>query len=363
MRWTARTLLAMAVAGALAAANAGAGWAAGGQPALTLSLAAVAMVPAPVTLSVGQPALVQVEGHVLAVADAPPGIVHALVRGDTILLIPLREGTTLLTIGLGGTRSARLSITVGTGDGLRLVALRGTRTTSPPPISQVAAGPPTAPTVPTPASSAAPDIGRFVATLTPGQRQAFLEYAASRSLASLSALVQTLNPAQRAMLMDALASPGPASPVTPPSSPAPATSPPLMGAPAARASGAPTHGLTAPSSPTVWTDPDVVVSAPAGLQVHAVATVSSGTLYVSYVIQNDSRAPVFADPHAVEVSGIRGPPTVQQVDVSAAGEIGAGSMETGVIACTPATNHVNVTWRLRDQAGNAVPVGLAVELR
>jgi hypothetical protein len=35
-------------------------------------------------------------------------------------------------------------------------------------------------------------------------------------------------------------------------------------------------------------------------------------------------------------------------------------METGVIALTPAGARVSVTWRLRDDAGDAVSVGILV---
>ncbi len=99
--------------------------------------------------------------------------------------------------------------------------------------------------------------------------------------------------------------------------------------------------------------------------MRAVATLTSGILYVSYIFQNDTRSTVHAvvDDRALKISGIRGLPRVQQVDAGAAGEIAPGGMETGVIACTPGTNRVSIAWRLRDQNGNALPLELTVELR
>jgi len=52
--------------------------------------------------------------------------------------------------------------------------------------------------------------------------------------------------------------------------------------------------------------------------------------------------------------------TVRQMDVSAPGEIAAGSMETGVIVLAPTGGPISVTWRLRDRVGNAMPVGIVV---
>jgi hypothetical protein len=230
---------------------------------ITLSLADAALTPVPVLLAIGQPALVEIAQPVIVVGDSPPGVVHTVVHGSDVLIVPIREGTTVLSIGLADKVTARLSVSVGTADGVRLVTLYGNPT-------------------------------GFQGAQAPAQ---------------------------------------------PP--------------------GRPQGGTAAP----VRLDPRVTVSVPTGLSVQAVATLAGGVLYVSYVIQNQTTGAIHADPRAVEVSGTREPATVRQMDVSTAGEIAAGSMETGVIACTPATDRVGLTWRLQDRAGSGMSIGIDVALR
>jgi len=109
-------------------------------------------------------------------------------------------------------------------------------------------------------------------------------------------------------------------------------------------------------------DPDVTVSTPAGIAVHVIATATQGVLYLSYVVQNDTGAIVRADPHDVEVAGTRGPVTIRQMDIGTPGQIAAGSMETGVITLTTAGDRVSLTWQLRHEAGEAMPLGIVVSL-
>lgn len=253
-------VMAVALVIALAAGNA-AGVDASGS-AITLSLADATVSPAPVSLAMGQPALIEVGRPVIVVSDSPPGVVHSVVHGSDVLVVPLHEGTTVLSIGLADELTAKLSVAVTAADGVRLVVLSG-------------------------------DLA--------GPQQAAV--------------------------------------------PAPPASQPPAGT-AAR----------------VWLDPRVTVSASTGLAVQAVATLAGGVLYISYVIQNETSGTLHADPHGVEVSGTRDATTVRQMDVTTPGEIPAGSMETGVIACTPAAGRIDVKWRLRDQVGNTIPIAIAVAL-
>ena len=254
-------LIAVALVMALAAGNAGGVDASGS--AITLSLADATVSPAPVSLAMGQPALIEVGRPVIVVSDSPPGVVHSVVHGSDVLVVPLREGTTVLSIGLADEFTAKLSVSVAAADGVRLVVLSGDL-----------AGP------------------------------------------------------QRAAV------------------PAPPASRPPAG-----------------TAVRVWLDPRVTVSASTGLAVQAVATLAGGVLYVSYVIQNETSGTVHADPHGLEVTGTREAATVRQMDVSAPGEIAAGGMETGVIACTPTTDRVKVTWRLQDQAGSGMPIDITIAVR
>lgn len=233
------------------------------RSAITLSLTDATVAPAPVQLGMGQPALIEAGQPVIVVSDSPPGVVHSIVHGSDVLVVPLREGTTVLSIGLADEFTAKLSVSVAAADGARLVVLSGDL-----------AGP---------------------------QRTAVPAPPASRRPAGAAA--------------------------------------------------------------RVWLDPRVTVSASTGLAVQAVATLAGGMLYVSYVIQNETSGTVHADPHSVEVTGTREAATVRQMDVSTAGEIAAGGMETGVIALTPTTDRVNVTWHLRDQTGSGMPITITIALR
>jgi hypothetical protein len=325
---------------------------------ISIPLAQAVQVPVPVDLTLGQPAIVRLERPVIVVTDSPPGLVHPIVRGNTVLLVPLREGSTTLVVGLGDGLSARLALSIGADAGTRLILLSGSTVTRAGPATSHASAPPSQPGR-APASTADPTdpppntVGSFIATLSPDQRQALVEYLRAPSLVSLSTLVRLLSPSQQHMLADVLASRDTVSagaPQTPQPAPTVTAAPPQ-----------PAHATAPPS--LAQADPGVTVSAPAGIAIHVVPTTTGGVLYLSYVLQNGTGKALRADPHEIEVTGASGPITVRQMDLGTPGEIGAGSMETGVIMLTPTSGRVSATWRLRDDAGDVVPVGIVVVAR
>lgn len=324
-------------------------------PTVSVPLIQAVQAPVPVELMLGQPTVVRLERPVTVVTDSPPGMVHPIVHGTTIVLVPVREGSAVLAIGLGNGLSAKLAVSIGTEAGTRLVALTGSAVTGASPATSHAPAPRSQPD-PAPAPTADPTgpppntVGSFIATLSPDQQRALVDYLRSPSLASLSTLVRLLSPSQQHFLIDALANQDGlpiGGPQTPQPAPAVATGPPP-----------PAHG-TAPAR-LAQADPSVTVSAPAGITVHVVATPTRGILYISYVLQNGTDTTLRADPHEVAVAGATGPVTVRQMDVGTPGEIVAGSMETGVIMLSPASERVSVTWQLRNDRGDVVPMGILV---
>lgn len=362
MRWIWRKLLPMAVVGAalMTTSLVADATESGTAPTLSVPLTQAVQAPVPVALMLGEPAVVRLERPVIVVTDSPPGLVHPIVHGTTVLVVPVREGNTVLAIGVGDGVSAKLAISIGTNAGVHLVALIGS--------SVADAGPQPAPTAPPhsqpdPTSQASarvadpPDppvsgVNALIATMSSGQRQALVDYLRSPSLASLSTLVRLLNPSQQHMLVGVLADRSTLTPSM--AQPRQAASPAVVGA---SSQAAPAISAPAPAM-AEQAHPRVTVSAPAGIAIHVVPTTTGGVLYLSYVLQNGTGKTLRADPHEVEVTGASGSITIRQMDLGTPGEIVAGSMETGVIMLTPTSERVSVTWRLRNDGGDVVPIGI-----
>ncbi len=77
-------------------------------------------------------------------------------------------------------------------------------------------------------------------------------------------------------------------------------------------------------------------------------------------MQNATGSVLRTDPHALEVSGATGNITVRQMDVGDPGLVQPGSMETGIIAASPARGQVRFMWRMRSDAGTVLPVAITV---
>ncbi len=355
-----RTSVVLGLVGTLIAAL---GTAAMAQPASSISipLAQALQAPMPVDLALGQPAIIRLERPVVAVTDSPPGLVHAIIHGSAVLVVPVREGSTALALGLGGNVSAKLAVSIGTAGGARAITIAGpsvastARRSDPTEAPRIQSDPPSQASVSTadPPDPPAPGVNALIATMSSDQRQALVEYLRSPSFASLSTLVRLLSPSQQHMLVEVLAnhSPLPHDTVQASQPARPAVAPP---------SSTTTAASTAPPTKADPVDPGVTVSAPDGIALHVLPTRTGGILYLSYVVQNHTGRMLRADPHDIDVVGAHGAITVRQMDVGTPGEIAAGSMETGVIALTPASARVSVTWRLRDDAGDAVSVGILV---
>jgi len=349
--WT--TLVILVIAGGPIAVQGTGAMAQPNQTRLVL-LSEATQTPVPVALAVGQPVVVRIDGRTpTTVATTPPEIVDAILREGEILLIPLHEGQTMLSIGIGNGVNAKLALAVGTADGVRLITL-----------SENVSATQAAATAPTTSASGA-NIETFVSGLSDSQRQALITYLQAPSLSTLSVLVQSLNTAQQQTLVDVLANrdalagtllqaqggePGP-----------------VMAAPAPAMAG-PIHSVVpvtpvVPSAPRPQAEPGVTVNAPSGIVVHVIQTNTKGVLYLSYVLQNTTKTGVQADPHEIQVAGARGPVTVRQMDIGTPSEIAAGSMETGIIALVPDGGKVNVTWGLRDANGNALTVEVSIAIK
>lgn len=224
--------------------------------------------------------------------------------------------------------SAKLAVSIGTEAGIRLIALSGSavRAASAVPTHTQAPLRQPDPTLASPADVADPPgnaVGSFIATLSPDQRQAVLDYLRSPSLVSLSTLVRMLNAAQQHMLVDVLASHDAVTagaPRTPQQAPSLAAAPPQ-----------PAHGTAPPTLAQV--DPGVTVSAPAGIAVHVIPTVTGSLLYLSYVLQNNTNGTLHADPHEVQATGGQ-PIDVRQMDPGAPGMIAVGSVRWATVVAS-----------------------------
>ncbi len=208
--------------------------------------------PVKLTLALGHVILIRAGTPPRVESVGDPSIVHAITREGDVLLVPLRQGRTSITIGFGGPSSVLFDVTVGADAGVRSVVLT--------PGSPVASG----------------------------------------------------------------KSPGGTSPAPPP--------------------------LASPAAP------DARVSAPPGVRVTVVPTAVGATLFVSYVFQNLTGHALRADPHDLEIAGTRGATTVRQMDIGEPGVIAPASAETGVIALTPASPAVRLTWVLRGDDGAVLSV-------
>jgi hypothetical protein len=325
----------------------------GEDPILRIPVAQAVSSPVPLRLAVGQPLLIRMAPRIpTVVASSPDGMVHAVLRGTDVLVVPLREGAVRLAVGIGDGAAVRFTGVIGTGAGtpLRAVLLEP-QEQSPscpvtarqaPSVSAAATAPaPTAP--PTPQSAS--QWQAFLSSLAPAQRRALMDYMAAPSPEAMRRLAGLLSPSQRDELAGFLGQ-QPAPPSAPERSPqAPAK---------------------APASPPRG-EGGLAVSdvAPAGIGVHAIPTRSpDGVLYVSYVLQNTTGRSVRADPRDLEVRGAVGDVQVRQMDVGTPGVIAPGTMETGVIALRPASSaeRVVIFWRLRDEQGEEMPINVSVEV-
>lgn len=374
------------------------------QGAVQVALQDAVRAPITVPLALGQPALMRLPAlGVELLLVTPPGIVHAIERDNEILLVPLREGTAELEIGLGTDTVARFELAVGSGwSGVRsVVVTEGASVAVAPPVhatashvgSQQAVAPrpqpaPQAPggqDQPQPSSPRAqaprqppaqqgvtqaetPDA--FIRTLTAQQRAALTDYLASPSIQSLAVLVRTLDDTQRMTLVRLLASqsqpprvpapPGPSQPSPGAAAQQPQQQPPSSGQPSSpsAATWPQTRQTAVVQSQSV--DPPVHVAAPDGVPVHVVPTRAFGLVYLSYVVQNQTSRALRADPRDMEAVGVSGPVTVRQIDIGTPGVITPGAMETGVIAIAPTGDSAAVLWRLRTDDGTVLPVEMTV---
>ena len=358
MRGTRRMLLLMIVIGVLTASVSLVASAAAPGPVLSVPLRNALTTPIPVGLALGEPAIVRLERPVTVVSDSPPGIVHPILHGSAVLLVPVREGSTLLTLGLGDGVSAKLALSIGTGAGARVVTLTGFAAADPVPRPTPVAPLRRQPDPASRANAAVADppsggVDALIATMSADQRQALVNYLQSPSLESLSTVVRLLSPSQQHMLVQVLAS---HSPLSQGAAQAPQAAPPAV----APLPSTVTATSTTQPAKADSVDPGVTVSAPDGIALHVLTMRTGGILYLSYVVQNHTGRTLRADPHDIDVAGADGAITVRQMDVGTPGEIAEGSLETGVIALTPASARISVTWRLRDDAGDAVSVGILV---
>ena len=269
--------------------------------------------PVKLTLALGHVILIRAGAPPRVESVGDPSIVHTITQERDVLLVPLRQGSTSITIGFGGPSSVLFDVTVGADAGVRGVVLTpGTPLASSRPPGQVS-----------PAPAAEPvSLPGFLAGLTDDQRNALLRYLRAPTLDQLSAVMKMLAPPQQETLMRLLGQKAAA--------PAPPRAPALPGSEDQTPSTAVPGGEVAPPAA-----PGARVSAPAGVRVTVVPTAVGATLYVSYVFQNLTGHTLRADPHDLEIAGTRGTTTVRQMDIGEPGVIAPASVETGVIALTP----------------------------
>lgn len=285
------------------------------QGAVQVTLGEAVRAPITVPLALGLPALIQLPARPRGeLRVTPSGIVHVIARDTEVLLVPLREGTAELEIGLGTDAIARLELVVSSGwSGLRSLVVTDDISRATPSPTPTAVSPPRSPQQdsPTPASPR----------------------------------VQTPQPSSH-----------PGHPSSQEADPQPPRAGPLGSPPATTEPQAP----SAAAGSSQGEDPTVHVAAPAGVRVHVVATRAFGLVYLSYVVQNQTARALRADPRDIDAAGIVGSVTVRQMDIGTPGMIAPGSMETGVIAMTPTGDSATVLWRLRADDGAVVPVEMRV---
>jgi len=186
----------------------------------------------------------------------------------------------------------------------------------------------------------------FLAGLTDTQRSALLAYVNDLTFATLGAVFRTLSPQQRETLLTLVAQDS------------------ASLAQAARPAASSAQPAVAVAAPPIAAAPAVDSSAgttdPSGIRVTAVATRIGSALYVSYILQNTQAQPVRADPHDLDITGASGDVTVRQMDLGDPGVISPGAMETGVITIAASAAPTTLTWRLREQKGDVVPVAINV---
>jgi hypothetical protein len=296
--------------------------------------------PVKLTFALGHVILIRAGARPQIKSVGDPGIVHAIARERDVLLVPLRQGRTPITIGFEGQSSVLFDVTVGADAGVRSVVLTGAPVVDGMPPGQASLAPAAEPA----------SLPAFLGGLSADQRDALLRYLRDPTLDQLSAVMKMLAPPQQETLMRLL---GQKAPDIAPASPQ--TSAPPGNADQLPSTAVPGGGAALPDAPGAR------VSAPPGVRVTVVPTSVGATLYVSYVFQNLTGHTLRADPHDLEIVGTRETATVRQMDIGEPGVIAPANVETGVIALTPATPAVRLTWVLRGDGSALLPVEVTLE--